>query len=120
MSVGVRFGNHLEENRIVVAHVMPKDFYYVLFVDDKQNDFDYLYEAWAPLYPSVLRTDIRSDISITERVARMDGYEHPVEKIELRESFDNGAIMLSKRNRVPYTKEMVLSLFGETERARKR
>lgn len=119
MSVGVRFGNHLEENRIVVAHVLPKDCAYVLFVDDKQKDFDYLYEWYCPIFPTVFRTDIKSDMDITERVARMDCYEHPVEKIELKEPFDNNAI-LSKQHGVPYTKEMVVALFGEAEIDQKR
>lgn len=119
MSIGVRFGNNLEENRIVVAHVLSKDYAYVLFVDDKQKDFDYLYEAFCPLFPTMLRADIQGDGNLIDHVARMDGNEHPIEKIELKESFDDDT-MLSKQYRIPYTKEMVVALFGDAELDQKR
>lgn len=106
---GVRFGKKLNENRIVVAHVVARNLAYVLFVDDEQKDFDYLYEALAPLFPSVFRVDDSGD-ELLERVARMDGHEHPVEMIKLKESFDEKS--MESKNGAPYTKEMLTALFG--------
>lgn len=114
MARGLRFGKHIEESRIVIADVIPKQLSFVLFVDDEQKDFDYLYEAFMPLFPTVFDTNAE----LTERVAKMDGYKHRIERIELKETFDEKS-MLSK-NKVPYTKEMLVALFGESEQHCKR
>lgn len=117
MANGVRFGKHIEENRIVVADIVPRKQSFVLFVDDEQKDFDYLYEAFMPLFPSQFRTDDSSD-DLMKRVAKMDGYKHPVERIKLQEDFSKEA-MQSKMG-APYTKEMLVALFGESQRDCKR
>ena len=117
MANGVRFGQHIEETRIVIADIVPRKLSYVLFVDDEQKDFDYLYEAWMPLFPSQFNTGDSSE-DLLERVAKMDGYKHPVERIRIEEDF-NVESMQSKRG-APYTKEMLVALFGESQRNCKR
>ena len=114
MANGVRFGQHIEETRIVIADIVPRELSYVLFVDDDQKDFDYLYEAWMPLFPS--QFSISDDL--LERVKKMDCYKHPVERIRLEEDFSVNC-MQSKRG-APYTKEMLVALFGESQRNCKR
>ena len=117
MACGVRFGKHIEETRIVVADLIPRGISFVLFVDDEQKDFDYLYEAFMPLFPSQFGIDNSSE-DLLDRVARMDGYKHHVERIRLEQDF-SVQYMQSKRG-APYTKEMLVALFGESQRNCKR
>ena len=111
---GVRFGQCIEETRIVIADIVPRKLSYVLFVDDEQKDFDYLYEAWMPLFPS--QFSISDDL--LDRVKEWDCYKHPVERIRLEEDF--GVKSMQSKRGVPYTKEMLIALFGESQRDCKR